>query len=451
MICLSKPTKLAWLISFLLIGLFVTGYAFASDTDSKPDDANPLRFYQGENNSYLQATIKTELAYFNQGNSWFGESRQNLGNHSGQWWEGTIRPGIEGSYFFNAGEVYGRADAVYGNTDGTDAANSNDGRGDISEIRMEDAYIGWRSGNMFSSLGKDFLDISFGRQQYVAGNGFLFYSESSNGGRRGAYWMGARHDADYAGIVRVKTGGFSSDLLYLKADDKPNSDTKAGGATVDYTFEKMGNVGGGVYYIDSDIESRDSMKVYDARLSLHPFAFFEGLSVLQPFLVEAEYVYEDPDHGFSSGNGWYVSGGYQFDVPWKPNLTYRYASFDKDYDPLFYGFNDWGYWYQGEILGEYVLSNSNLNSHMVRLNVTPIDVISINLFYYNFRIDDASAFGVQSKDYADEYDLTVDWSVNDHVSFSVVGAYADPDDGAKEQTGGNKSWTYMMLYGSVKF
>jgi hypothetical protein len=88
---------------------------------------------------------------------------------------------------------------------------------------------------------------------------------------------------------------------------------------------------------------------------------------------------------------------------------------------------------------------------MVRLNVTPIDVISVNLFYYNFRIEDASAFGVQSKDYADEYDLTVDWSVNDHVSFSVVGAYADPDDAAKEQTGGNKSWTYMMLYGSVKF
>ena len=448
MIHTIKTSILLAFTSFLLVVLFVPGYSFAADAA----DGNPLSIYKDENGSYLKGTFKGQLAYFNQKDSWFGESRQNLGNHSGHWWEGVIQPGMEGSYFSDgAGEVYGRMGAVLATTDGTDAANSNDGNGDISDMRMEDAYIGWRSGQLFSSLGKDFLDISFGRQQYTAGNGFLFYNESSNGDRRGAYWMGARTAAQYAGLVRVKTGGFSSDLLYLRADDAPNTDTKAGGATVEYTFEKAGNVGGGFYYLDSNLDSRDKMKVYDARLSLHPFSFFEGLSLLQPFLVEAEYVYEDPDHGFSSGHGWYVSGGYQFDVPWKPNLTYRYASFDKDYDPLFYGFSDWGYWYQGEILGEYVLSNSNLNSHTVRVNVKPIDSISVNLFYYNFRLDNASAFGVQSKSYANEYDLTVDWNPNDYLSFSVVGAYADPDNGAKQQTGGNDNWAYTMVWGSIKF
>jgi len=72
-------------------------------------------------------------------------------------------------------------------------------------------------------------------------------------------------------------------------------------------------------------------------------------------------------------------------APGSSTLTYRYASFEatiparaksESYDPLFYGFNDWGYWYQGEVAGEYVLSNSNLLSHMIKLNVKPIESVS---------------------------------------------------------------------------
>ena len=192
-----KSIKMIAFISLLLVGPFVAANAFAEDSE----DANPLRFYKGPNNSYLQATIKVELAYFNQNNSWFGKSEENLGEKSDWWWESVVRPGIEGSYFFeNSGEMYGRVDAVQANTQRIDGAGSNVEIGDVSKIRMEDAYLGWRSGNLFSSLGKDFLDISFGRQQYIAGTGFLFYGESSNGGERGAFWIEPRTAADYAGI-----------------------------------------------------------------------------------------------------------------------------------------------------------------------------------------------------------------------------------------------------------
>jgi len=43
------------------------------------------------------------------------------------------------------------------------------------------------------------------------------------------------------------------------------------------------------------------------------------------------------------------------------------------------GLSDWGYWFQGELLGEWVLPNSNLRSHMVRLELTPNDVFTFNL------------------------------------------------------------------------
>ena len=73
--------------------------------------------------------------------------------------------------------------------------------------------------------------------------------------------------------------------------------------------------------------------------------------------------------------------GYEFgDVAWKPKLSYRYAFFEGDdpatatnegFDSLIPGFYDWGTWWQGEIAGEYFLSNSNLISHQVRLHLAP--------------------------------------------------------------------------------
>jgi len=442
-----KSIKPVTFLGFLLVGSFFSLNSLAADSDKD----NPLRFYNGPNNSYLQATFKAEFAYFNQSNAWFGNAEANIGEKTDSWWESAIRPGIEGSYFLeHAGEIYGRLDAVQGNTQNIDAANSNEGEDTISDIRVEDAYIGWRSGDLFSSAGQDFLDISFGRQQYVAGNGFLFYNESSNGNRRGAYWIGARKDADFAGIIRMRSGGWSADLFYLESDDDPDTDTRVGGGTLDYKFESLGNIGGGFYNVHSDIESRDSMDVYDIRFSLTPFAAVEGMSALKPLTFEGEYVYEDPDT--SVGRGWYLSAGYDFeDIPWKPGLTYRYSSFDENYDPLFYGFYDWGCWYQGEILGEYVLANSNLESHMLKFSFSPIDSITAKIFYYSFDLYDAEAFGVTSDNYADEYDIAIDWAVNENLIFSVVGGYAEPDNGAEQHTGGEDNWAYMMLYGSIRF
>ena len=67
-------------------------------------------------------------------------------------------------------------------------------------------------------------------------------------------------------------------------------------------------------------------------------------------------------------------------MAWKPKVTYRYASFQGDdpattknegFDPLLPGFYDWGYWWQGEIVGEYIALNSNLVSNLVRVHLTP--------------------------------------------------------------------------------
>ena len=119
---------------------------------------------------------------------------------------------------------------------------------------------------------------------------------------------------------------------------------------------------------------RDGLNVFDARAFTSPFRALPGLS------FELEYVHEDNGDrlGSDAFNGLV---GYELaNVAWKPRLSYRYAYFEGDddctprnesFDSLIPGFYDWGTWWQGEIAGEYFLSNSNLVSHQLRLHLTP--------------------------------------------------------------------------------
>jgi hypothetical protein len=443
---------------FLREGPQTKEHPFITSQDSSTHGGeSQLRIWEGPRDSVLKGTFKGDVAYYPQSNSWFGASEANLGAKSDDWWESGINAGIEGSYFFeNFGEMYGRVAFVYSSTDDVDAAGSdlpNDE--DPSYSSMENYYLGWRSGDTFG-LGKDFLDISVGMQPYQAGTGFILYDMGSDGGGRGGYWIGERKAADFAALAKFTYQSLKVDVIYTEANDNPKTNTDISGVTIDYDLDELGSVGGGYYYVESDIDTRDGMDVYDIRFAATPFAAFDTADWLNPIRFEGEYVDQDNDD-LLDASGWFLSAGYDWNnVRWTPGVTYRYAAFEGDdpdtaksenFDPLYYGFYDWGTWFQGEILGEYVLLNSNLNTHMVRVNVRPTKDISVNLFYYHFELDDAEGFGVSSDTFADEWNLMVDWTVNDSFAVSLVGGYATPDDGAKEYTGGDDDWAYgMMLF-----
>ena len=432
-----------------------------SEGSSTHGGESQLRIWEGPRNSVLKGTFKGEIAYYPQDNSWFGESKANLGQTSDDWWEAGIHAGIEGSFFFeNNSELYSRVSFVHSSTDDVDAAGSDlPASKNPSKTNMENYYIGWRSGDTIG-LEKDFLDISVGMQPYQAGTGFIIYDMGSDGGSRGGYWIGERQAAEFAALAKFKYKDLKVDLLYTEANDNPNSSTEISGVTIDYDLGDLGSVGGGFYYVESDIDTRDEMDVYDIRFTATPFAAFDTPDWMNPFRFEGEYVDQETDDVLDAA-GWFISAGYDWsDVSWSPEVTYRYSHFDgddpdtvevEDFDPLYYGFYDWGTWFQGEILGEYVLLNSNLNAHMLRLNVTPTKDISVNLFYYHFELDDARGYGVNSEDFADEWNVMVDWTVNDAFAVSLVGGYATPDDGAEEAFGGDDDWTYGMLYFTYAF
>ena len=82
------------------------GNVLAEETDDK----NPLRFWEGQNKSYLEGSFWVETAYFTESNAWFGETEANIGNKVDNWWELVFFPKLEGSYVFdNGADLYGRA------------------------------------------------------------------------------------------------------------------------------------------------------------------------------------------------------------------------------------------------------------------------------------------------------------------------------------------------------
>jgi hypothetical protein len=157
-------------------------------------------------------------------------------------------------------------------------------------------------------------------------------------------------------------------------------------------------------------------------------------------------------------DAWTGEAGYQFgDVSWKPKLSYRYALFEGDdpatpeseaFDSLLPGFSDWGSWWQGEIAGEYFLTNSNLISHMARLALTPNDAVTTGVMVYKFLLEQPSSYapGVTSRNLAFETDWYMDWKINKNFTASFVAAVADPQTAVQQSINRTDNFRYGMVF-----
>jgi hypothetical protein len=197
--------------------------------------------------------------------------------------------------------------------------------------------------------------------------------------------------------------------------------------------------------VDPNIPGTEDADVYSARADWR---------MMNGFGISGEYV--DESSSQLDATGYYGQVSYEFmDARWSPILSYRYAHFDGDnpgtaiderFREIAYGYTDWGFWYQGEITGEYALGNGNLESHMFRAKVQPKDSVTLNLFYYRFGLDQPASFGVASDDWGDEINFTVEWEASDNLYIMGVIAALFPGNGAEQFTGGNDDWVHAMLY-----
>ena len=380
---------------------------------------------------------------------------QPSGDLSDNWSEASVKPALSAEYTTSSSsQIYGKFSAVGTRTFGAAPTLVGD---DASSFDIEDAYIGWRSGTSIDG-GENVLDFTIGRTQYKVGHGLLLADGSGDGGSRGGYWTGARKAFEFAAIGRFKPGNHTIEAFYLDKDDMPeaDSDSKLWGANYEYAIGEDTTLGATYMKWSADADEapqRDGLDVYNLRAYTAPFSGLKGLS------FEAEYVIEDNDDALDS-TAWNALAAYQFDSTWQPKLSYRYAIFEGDdpataeneaFDGLLTGFHDWGTWWQGEIAGEYFVSNSNLISHQVRLHVTPNEAISTGLIFYDFQLDNVESAGVTSDDVAYELDWYMDWSVNDNIIISFVAAVADPGDAVEQSSGRTDTFLYGMIFAAYSF
>ena len=429
------------------------------------------------------------------------------------WFEGFIKPFAElETPFFDFGHTYALVSVVgaltRANGDATSSLVPQGARSTTSDApqyaALEDAVIGWHSGNPFAdSLGEDAIELSGGRQAFVLGDSFLIGAGVVNGFGRAAFYLQPRASFDRAAILKLdfspvraklfhlenrvdqdlmqgfdqpKTKFFGLDLaLYEASEEEPGLKTP-GEKQAPTAAQAVQTMRVKKEVPDMWAAGFDFLHVYNADSTPGTFSFppgepsptlsifgnRSGMNVYSGYLAGSFFKF-DPDIRFHSqftlerndavdrqvkAAAWYVEPGYKFStLPWTPQLNLRYAHFSGDpnpqdrlkqtYDPLFTTGGDRGFgsWFLGEIFGQYISPNSNLNVAMAHLKFWPLDTVEAGLIYYDFHFDQTAQFNnpiITSKNAAQEVDFYSVWSATEWMTLSGVLGFAVPGTGLKQ-------------------
>lgn len=428
----------------------------------------PLQAYTlyKDDQTNLNADVQAVFGMFN--------SRKNYDGRSGgsTWREGFIKYGVNGDHrFTNSMQIYGTLNWVSSATwgDGDAAGNT---IGDERTTKIEDAFIGWRSGNTFTALGDDGVDVSFGRQVITIGDGFLINDDGPNLGkgsmdgklnRGGAYYLAARHAFDKTAVLRLGgQKGLRSDLIWLKSDNRAQANTGLLIGTLEYVADP-GTLGF-TYIHGRNVDKKYASDMQLAREGMNVYSIrgVGNLGINKDLNLSFEYAKQHKDRyenglkrsGKDNETAWYTEAGWTFsEVPWSPNISYRYSRYSSQWDSLFNGLSrGYGTWFQGEVAANYSGPyNSNTGIQHVAFKVTPLENLTVGALYFDFNtLHKKNNLNLD----AQELDLFVDWAVNDHLVISpLIGLY-NPKKSEKNggnQVSGSGTNVYSQLVMAVSF
>ncbi|MFC3676409.1 alginate export family protein [Ferrovibrio xuzhouensis] len=433
--------------AFLAASALTAAVTLAGPARAGDDEPSGLNYKAGALDLHLG--VDAGLAYYgvkNAGNGTGSNSRTGERNGGRDWFEGFIAPKADASLDIGTGSLYGGlrivGEATRGNGDAAADSTTSD---QPSATALDNYFLGWKSGDSLSELGDDGLDLSVGRQDFSIGDGFLIQDGTIEGQKRGATILSPRVAFDRTAILRLNTAPVRADVFHLEGtvnqDRMRGGDaaaTKLYGANVEWFGSTEGDkgrfeyddrawyVGGTAMHLyDADrgvAASRDGMNVFAARTG---GALFSSLGDgFKDFGLYSEYAVERNNDAAAklSAHAWYVEPQYTFSaLPWTPRISYRYASFSGDnnsndgtnhaWDSLYTagGARGWGTWTQGEITGNYVVGNSNLNSQSVHLRAQPTDDLAVGVIYYMFDYDKKPS-GVSDSSLMNEVNAYAEWA-----------------------------------------
>lgn len=396
-------------------------------------NADAYELYSSET-GVLNADAELALGLFHSGKSYRQSSTTTGG--SKDWQESYAKYGLSG--WINTGDqsqrTYGALNWLSSATFGQgDAAGWTEGSERTTKI--EDAYLGWKSGDSFSALGKDGLDVSVGRQNIIVGDGFLIAGDALNIGksfldgsvnRGGAYYLTGRKAFDETAVIKIGGAqGLRSDLMWLKSDNPAQGKSEIVAGTLE-NVNSLGTVG--LTYlkvVDTDnvydLANRDGTRTASIRA--------QGNLGHSDLLLSGEFAKQHRNSGDESA--WYLESGWTFSqTSWRPAVSYRFSRFSEGYDPLFYGnVRALGTWFQGEVASNYAGPfSTNTRIHQLGLTVNPTDSVVLGILAYRFETLNPKAGAFANLD-GKELDMYAMWQINQHVSaIPLVGFYTPEKD-----------------------
>lgn len=406
--------------------------------------------YQDER-TLLRLLVDGGIGLYNDRHPWFGDAsaftaRSPIASDPARgewatWFETSAEYGLAGITQLDETPVwaYGAGTFLTSVSTGQDLFRS-----DAREMtRLEDLY----GGLVIGSPEWDWsANLSAGRQNWQLHDGFLFsrFAAGANAGPYPALYLNPRtaYEMTVLGQVRWKTlrlEGFYVDPAEI---DYLDSGSTYAGAHLDYSGAD-GIEASALYYESPESRTvfpqgaagtvpREGLQTIDGRLGSTRLFGIEGWEL---FGESAWQTHRDVDW---DARAWYLRSGYTFaSLPWSPNLSYRYASFSGD-DPttptyerfdaqLSSGLDTW---VQG-VSSKKVVSNSNLDSHRIRLNLVPTDKLSLTFDYFWLFADESRG----SDAYAQELNLGVRWAISRNLFFLGVAGIAFPGDLLRQQAG----------------
>lgn len=420
----------------------------------------------------LTGNLFAANAMFDSQKSYFGDKQG-----STSWREGFAKYGLGlEQKLAGAGTLYGAASLVSSATWGSgDAAGYTNGS--ERSTRFEDAYLGWTSADLFPELGADGIDVSFGRRSVIIGDGFIMGDDGLNTGRSplfgdganrgGAYYLAARHAYHDTVLLKLSgEAGWNGTLAWLKSDNPMMASSEM--AVSDWSYQqKQWSLG--FMYAHGLNANREQAMTYNlitaTRKGMNIYSLRGKTSLAVDNLNLAfEYAIQDKKYRVDTGNAgvieddnsdnaWYTSASYNFaNIPWSPEITYRYSRYSRNWDSMFNASSGYGTWYQGEVAANYAGPyNSNSAVNHVGLTLHPLDNITAGILYFNFKT--LYDRGVTNLD-AQELDIVTAINVTPNLSLVPLMGFYKPKHSSADggsQIGDNRTNRYAQLSVFVNF
>lgn len=390
----------------------------------------------------------------------FGAGRVDLrnGRRDGSkigWQEFYLKPGITLDYSLSddfsllaGGSLV--ASKTLGDGDAGGFTRSSDGN-----TTTEELYAGFRAGEW---------KFTAGRQNYKIGTGFIVMDGNLDAFGDGAYWLGPRTAFRDSAILAWNHGPLQAQAFSLRVDDHMG-DFRLNGANLDYDLQQQVTLGATALKVDAlgrrgTTARRDGMQVYNLR------ALNGKLPGVPDLTLNAEYAVER-----GSGEGvdydakaWYAQADYSFQqLPFTPTLGYRYAVFSGDdnladnrqkaWDPLAKGFVDWSTWLVGDVVGNYLLFNSNERVQQFSIKNRLNEAFTLGVIHYQFWLDEKNFQGaaVSDRRFADETAVYLDWTPTPRWYASLSYNRVKPQAAAKQVFGNDQRFDALELYFTYRY